>query len=547
MSDTPNHLDRIAELAEAEAAHKAEKRHAGWPELPEALPWDMKEQANGKPKEVPPTPLKVIRHVLRTAHDRILLIDGLKGGLGTAVLNGNGLWEMPTGTQHHRWMYEAARQAGSSAHPQPIRDALAMVQSVAKPVGGAPWPRTVHAAELDADMRWMAAPNGIIDLVEGRLVEKGHRGACLVTDRRLVPDDFDPDADSVPEAAEMIERLFRHIDPSRRDWIIASFGFALHGDPAKRIHAFTGPTGGGKSTAAQAAVNCLGDYGAKGRPTSIHRRSGSGSSERFEDAGVWFSPVRIAVFDELDGIVLDAAKLKDFSSGGIGTREFKNKDLEHKARITATAFLACNDDQVRSMGAQQQAMSDRLFITRMEAIDPEQQSREVPNAFQHDPVVRQGLLALLVRAAAASRVPPVQPGFIETERQRRIRADRGIIGVWLHDEIVLEEGLGTLAQAEVHEAMLSDPDQAVRREAEKLSPEQLSNRLRQYVDGWDSLPDGRNRKGRGKKNARLSTEAQERQKLRDGGAYEQPSRDQLPVPNWSRGETGERLPWSERD
>ena len=524
MSDTDTtqrSVERIARLAEAEQARQADTRHAGWPDLPEPLEWDIQVMGNGKPKEVPPTPLKVIRHVLRTAHARILLIDGLKGGLATAVLNGNGLWETGQGgDQHHRWMWEAVRHAGGSTHPQPIRDALAMVQSVARPKGKAPWPRTVNVAELDADMRYMAASNGIIDLVEGRLVEQDRQGACLVTDRWLTADSFDPDADSVPEAAEMIQRLRRHIDDDEWAWIVASFGFALHGDPAKRIHAFTGPTGGGKSTVAQAVVNCLGDYGAKGRPMSIHRsgRGGGGSSsERFEDAGVWFAPVRIAVFDELDGIVLDAAKLKDFSSGGVGTREFKNKNLEHKAAITATAFLACNDDQVRSMGAQQQAMSDRLFIVRMKAIPPKEQSREVPNAFQHDPVARRGLLALVVKAAGRHTIPPAERKFTEDERKRRIKADRGIVGGWLHDEITIQEGLPTLAQAEIHEAMLSDPDQAVRREAEKLSPEQLANRLRTYVDGWDGLPEGRNRKGRGKKWAKLSAASKDRQRRREGG------------------------------
>ena len=359
-------------------------------------------------------------------------------------------------------------------------------------------------SEMDAQLRYLAAPNGVIDLTGGRLVPAGRAPGLLVTTRRMVADPFEPDADETDEAAEWLAKLFAWTDPEAMEWVLASLGFALHGDPAKRIHVLTGPTGAGKTTIVQAAVHALGGYGAKGRPESINTR---GRTSGFEDAGVWFDGPRIAVFDELDGVHLNASKLKDYSSGGIGTKEVKFSSPDHTARITATAFLACNDDQVRSMGAEQQAMSDRLHLLRLKPIPEDEQDRAVPQMFQHWPPARSGMLARLVKAAAANHRAPTAPASVGIERQRRIEDDLGIVGTWLQEHVIVDHGQEVLTLDGILKAMRHDPDGAVSETARALTPQKFGGMIPRYVPAWDSLPKGRKNNARGKTGARLSESA----------------------------------------
>ena len=409
-----------------------------------------------------------------------------------------GLWREPDATGTH-WSVAAGLAEFMPEHTH--HEVTTAAKAVARHAFAGK--KVVGHSDLDADMRCLAAPNGVIDLTDGILLTGEEARARLMTSRRMVADPFDPDADEDPDAEEMLNRLFAFTDAETVDWLMASMGFALHGDPAKRVHVLTGPTGAGKSTIVQAAVHALGGYGAKGRPSSINRY---GRPSGFEDAGVWFAPIRVAVFDELDGVTLDAAKLKDYSSGGVGTKEVKYSQPDHDAHITATAFLACNDDQVRSMGAEQQAMSDRLFLVRMGAIPTGSQDRAVPNMFQHHPATRQGMLAVLVRCAAQHHKPPTPPASTEVERERRVAEDLGIVGAWLQENVLLE-GDGLLTLDDVMQAMRASDDGAVSEEASKLSHQRLGNMLVRYVAGWDALPRGRSNKARGKEGARLSDEA----------------------------------------
>ena len=429
--------------------------------------------------------------------ERLLPVMGAKGP-ELWVSDQAGLWREPDDTRIHwsvdaglaKFMPEHTHHEVTTARKEVARYAFALK-------------KVVGHSDLDADMRCLAAPNGVIDLTDGILLTGEEARARLMTSRRMVADPFDPDADEDPDAEEMLNRLFAFTDAETVDWLMASMGFALHGDPAKRVHVLTGPTGAGKSTIVQAAVHALGGYGAKGRPSSINRY---GRPSGFEDAGVWFAPIRVAVFDELDGVTLDAAKLKDYSSGGVGTKEVKFSQPDHDAHITATAFLACNDDQVRSMGAEQQAMSDRLFLVRMGAIPVEQQDRAVPNMFQHHPATRRGMLAVLVRCAAQNHKPPLAPVSTVVERQRRVEEDLGIEGAWLQEHVLLE-GDDLLTLDDVMRAMRASDDGAVSESAMKLSHQRLGNMLTRYVAGWDALPRGRTSKARGKLGARLSDTA----------------------------------------
>ena len=433
-------------------------------------------------------------------HSRRMLPVQTSSAREVWVLNPVGLWEPAVGDPVH-WSVDAALAAFMPEHSHSeVNTAFKEVKRFAFMEGDVESP-----SSMNSNLRYMAAPNGVIDLIDGVLIDNPRRASALrVTTERVTRDPFVPGADEDPHVEEWLDRLFWFVDDDLREWLLASLGFALHGDPAKRIHVLTGPTGAGKTTIVQAAVHALGSYGAKGRPESINRY---GRISGFEDAGVWFDGVRVSVFDELDGVTLNASKLKDYSSGGIGTKEVKYNDPDHRAEITATAFLSCNDDQVRSMGAEQQAMSDRLFITRLDGIPPKHQNREIPQMFQHDPGVRKGMLARLVRYASTVRTAPEETDSGRVERERRIEEDLGIVGYWLRSHVVVHDGDSALLNNDILRAMKASPDDAVSAAAGKLDHGEFGRMLGRYVDGWEHLPVVRHGRGKGRKGASLSGDA----------------------------------------
>ena len=108
--------------------------------------------------------------------------------------------------------------------------------------------------DLDAEGRYMGAPNGVIDLATGHLLTGQEARSKFVTQQ--VADAYNP---REPEKEAL--RLFQHVPPVERDWLLDAFGFAMWGNPARRMYPIVGPPGGGKTTMLKAVTTALGDYG----------------------------------------------------------------------------------------------------------------------------------------------------------------------------------------------------------------------------------------------------------------------------------------------
>ena len=78
--------------------------------------------------------------------------------------------------------------------------------------------------ELDADLRYLGARNGVIDLYSGRLLPPEEGGKALVTFQ--CPTTFDPEATS-PD----VDRLFAHLSPDLRRYWWRVLGYHLLGNP----------------------------------------------------------------------------------------------------------------------------------------------------------------------------------------------------------------------------------------------------------------------------------------------------------------------------
>ena len=114
--------------------------------------------------------------------------------------------------------------------------------------------RMVQRAEMDANRRYLGAPNGIIDLYTGQLAPVETARNLLVS--ASIPDDYDPDA-CHPDA----DRLFPppgegDPDALHRQRVYAAI---LQNWPRRQLIAELCPSGSGKTTEKNAVQRALGD------------------------------------------------------------------------------------------------------------------------------------------------------------------------------------------------------------------------------------------------------------------------------------------------
>ena len=112
-------------------------------------------------------------------------------------------------------------------------------------------------SEIDADRRYLGAPNGVIDLDTGELIPANDGRALLVS--RSVPDPYDPEA-----RHPTINCLLAHLGDDERRYLLAALGFALRGNPSRRFYLLAGEKNGGKTTVLAAGKACVGDVKAGG-------------------------------------------------------------------------------------------------------------------------------------------------------------------------------------------------------------------------------------------------------------------------------------------
>ena len=109
----------------------------------------------------------------------------------------------------------------------------------------------VEAGEVNADLRVLGAPNGVIDLETGKLLSGKSAAAELVSWH--VPDPYTPGARHADA-----DKLTEHLDDLDAEWLWQAFGFALGDVPSRRAYFLRGETKGGKSTMLDAIRCALG-------------------------------------------------------------------------------------------------------------------------------------------------------------------------------------------------------------------------------------------------------------------------------------------------
>ncbi len=156
--------------------------------------------------------------------------------------------------REHVEVFQDARRVIQDSYFGKVSRVIRMVLMQLEEAGVGHGVRMVQRAEMDANRRYLGAPNGIIDLQTGQL-------APLDTARKLlvlasIPDDYDPNA-LHPDC----DRLFPPLgegdpDDLHRQRIYAA---VLQNWPSRQLIAELCPSGAGKTTEKNAVQRALGD------------------------------------------------------------------------------------------------------------------------------------------------------------------------------------------------------------------------------------------------------------------------------------------------
>ena len=292
-----------------------------------------------------------------------------------------------------------------------------------------------HVDELDADGRYLGAPNGIVDLGSGRLLTGAPARRCLCT--RTLPDPYYPGAKKHPD----VERLFAHVPPDEREWLLGALGYALRGVPSRRIYLLRGPTAGGKSTLFKAIQAALGEHaGAVEQRTLLAPGRHSSNTGPTPENERWTNRRLLFCSEPVTGR-LDWVGLKAKSGGDPlpFRRLYENYD-ERRRHVTATLILAANPETMPVPPLDDEALYERVRVLEYPQVPASARDLDLEARLPRDAEARQALAALLIRAAVANPSPPDDVPSVAEARAALLDESLGEAGRWARSALVPDQG-----------------------------------------------------------------------------------------------------------
>lgn len=294
-----------------------------------------------------------------------------------------------------------------------------------------------HEKKLDSNRRYLGAPNGVIDLNTGKLLDPVDGRKHLVT--RMLPDEYDPTA-----RHPAVDKLFAHpmVSETVRDYVLAAFGYALRGTPwsAKSLYCFYDDSGNGdsgKSTLFKAVADSLGSYAGEFQRDALQgiqkNDAGRATPEREP-----FVTYRMTYCEEVAKVNADSAVVKML----VGSPTCSYRMLRQNPQslpITATAFVNLNG--VPDFDLLDGAMHNRYRPIHFPTIPKAQQDatiQDLLNAPDSEGTrkFRQAIVAKLVAAAVANPEPPFAPPEVEADRERHYQQKLGREGQFIQTAVV---------------------------------------------------------------------------------------------------------------
>ena len=286
--------------------------------------------------------------------------------------------------------------------------------------------------DLDG-LRWLGAPNGVIDLTTGRLLPPDEGRRCLVT--YSLPDPYDPAAKH-PD----VDRLTTHLSDELAGYLWDAIAYCLHGRPARTFLLIMGEKGGGKSTLVVAVRvslgTCYADALAEGAITPT--RGGRGANSATPDMATVMPPRRLAVAAEVENLRPDRARLKALTGGDPQAWRPLYKGIRTDV---PSASLLLYGNSAPALGLDDPALVERTRAVPYPAIPEGERDPRLMGAWDGDDLEavrrRQALAAKLVHHAAKHEPgsPPEPPDEALAALDRIREEDIGEVGVWLKDHV----------------------------------------------------------------------------------------------------------------
>ena len=424
---------------------------------------DYRPQPSG---EAPPTldsaDIAFAVRLLEALGDKALLIEHPKGLFDLRIDRGNGVWrehrghvldvhaeavtkwvEGRRGTVDVRaWKEKAAiDKEGASVTSVPalkrILDAAggAYMRKQRKDRAWADRIKLTYAmhTEVDAQLDYLGAPNGVIDLRdEGRLL-KGQEARSTFVTRTRSPTPTILNATAPRSRCKLTE----HLPKPLSGYLWDSFGYALLGSPDRRFFTLVGEKGGAKTTLLEAVIAALGSVKARGYAMTVEGRV----------------------------LTIDKTNYANSHQGGLfgvqDARVVGASEWPEKVQLNVSLLnrLSGGDSlNLRDVGEKAQALADRegiLPYPKPPIPDPTLRPLWAVNV-----KARQALMALLVRhAAAAGDKPPEDSDKVRVRREEAHDEAIGTTGQWLRRVLVQDDRFASVFAADILEEARKPEDE----------------------------------------------------------------------------------------
>ena len=294
-----------------------------------------------------------------------------------------------------------------------------------------------QASDVDSTMHVLGVANGVVDLNTGQLIPPAEARQYMVT--RSTGVQFVLGA-THPAVDKLLERQQRN--PDNFKWFMQALGYALRGQPSRRLYFLIGEPAGGKSTVLNAIHECLGQHSYTIPEGTLTKGSQGGIRAGLSPQLIGFQHSRVALSSEpAEGQTLSASLLKKLSGDDLlNTRGlYQGFSAATDREATATIFLAANTGMVPTFDMDD-ALDDRLRSLEWETIPENERDLGLKKALKTADA-KQALLALLIEYAVTTPAPPQDvPAVTEARQKMRSELVGDELAQWLAETYVKDDG-----------------------------------------------------------------------------------------------------------